>query len=382
MPECQPFLKRIFPASKFITIRAPEKPIMPFDPDDFEIQRGFFHEVRYDPNTKKPIPYKVEVIRAIPNSHSPFGRYLMSLEKKETAFFFNFDHFDRAKSSGYFSKRKVFQVTDPDELVFGNGHIGKAIVMPGGQIDHRTFAMIIRHEGYHAYNEWMRGKGFPTRFDYVIKPADGKEGILGTDQFYKKGIHAEEIHTFTKDFINKPVIAHHRETLALIRENAKRLPASLPQAEKYNRIRIEINSVLDEDSYITQLAGLKKVLEIHQQNLKEVEVELIKKIEGIKTPDLVFDETKKEKLILKTSNTKIQFNDINANDVMNRPQIPLRRIRSMRTYNRVMQDRVNEFHRFKRSIDAKGFFTANDYLEYKNRLSELSRLVYEVKVPE
>jgi hypothetical protein len=373
--DCRQYLKDIFSKSKPKPFYAPEKPTMQIDPEEIVVQKGKFEELSRDPVTGQVVKNEYEVLRAIPDPDTAFGRYVESLDRQGTAFFFSRNEADLESASGYFSRKKNFVVSDPDELVFGNGHFGKSIVVPLGQVDPREFQVTMMHEAFHAYGERLREKGISFRFNSYIMPGAGKGKILGTTRSYTSGMHAEEIHTYVKDFAFRSVIAHNRETLKMIEDRAKRFPRSLPKQKVYDQIRIAYDSVIDSSHFDDYSKMVKYVVSAQQANLSKVEIELLKLSRNKSLKNISFERARRGKLMLETADVKLVLNDLTFEKGKYSPLNAIRSVRQMRVYNRVLLDHVISLERFNAGIEAKGYFTANEYLELKKRLSKITRLV-------
>ena len=373
--DCRSILQKLFTRPDHQTIVASPKSTMKIDPETIKVQKGIIVEYHRDPITRQTVKTEYEVLRAVPDPETRFGRYVKSLDRQGTAFFFSKDHVELENSHGLFSRIKHFKVVDPDELIYGDGHFGKSIIVSMGQVDPKEFQVTLMHEAFHAYGERLREQGIQFRFNSMMVPGEARDSLLKSRKIYREGMHSEEIHTYVKDLVYQSVIAHNRETLRQIEQKAALFPSRMSKKDKYDRIRISFDSVMDSRILDDQAETLKEVLSIHEANLANVEKELIRLRAEKKNPNLIMSEEKKGKLLIETKDVKLFLENVSASKGILNPLEPLRKIREMRVYDRVLTDYVNELNAFVEPIRAKGYFTANEYLTLKDKMARLSKLV-------
>jgi hypothetical protein len=359
-------------------IHAKRKGVLQITPEDLQTQRGVFATGVKDPLTGKASIVNSPVVKIIPDLNTPLGRYANQLNKSGTGLFIDFEGFQKSSTSGYFSRLKDFRIIDPDELIFGNGHFGKAVVLPGGVVDNNEFVSTLMHEALHNKGETLREKGTSFRFNSVLRIGDEADSLQSASKGYEKFLHSEEVHTYTKDFINASIIAHNRETIKQIDEMMKKFPQNMKKSEKLDNIRINFDSVIDQRRFSNSHYQLNSIIKSHYENLKVIrkEIELYRSNRGlVKGSTLKIDRTNKNKLIIRNKDVSLTLLDVDAGEKRPNLVLTLRKINSMIFTDNVIKVKLEKIYNLKIKAEAKGYFTAAEYFQLKDEMGELSRVV-------
>jgi hypothetical protein len=372
--ECRTFLQNVFGGATPQRIQAPRKPGFEIDPSSIIAQEGIVKRVYRDPKTDELITEKFPAFRIFPDSKSKLGKYAASLGRMKTNLYIIRSGGPEMKSLGYFSTHVEFKVSDLELAEFGDHQLGKAVVLRGGQVNPVEFQSTVMHEGSHAHSQSIRDRGGATRFDSEIRAADGvdlKKAAYG----YEDYLHSEEVQTHVKDFTFTSVIAHNGDLMRMIDRQAKGIPDYLGKKKRFDRITISFDSVIDRSEFGIQYRDTLAIVESHRANVRTLENQINKSLKNPGSGGVKFTDGRKGKLLVQTPGMEMTFHDVAAIKGVRDPAYAMKKLRQMKVMDQLILERMARIKRLKDAAEAKGYFSANDYMEFKDELSKLNKIV-------
>jgi len=372
--ECRTFIQQVFGGPSYQRIEAPRKSGFEIDPSSIVAQDGIVKRVYRDPQTKKTITEKFPAFRILPDPKSKLGRYAERLSQRNTNLYIIRSGGPEMNSLGYFSTHVEFRVSDLEMPELGDHQLGKAVVIRGGSVDPMELQSTVMHEGFHAHTEAIREEGGATRFDSEFRATDGsrlKKPAFG----YEGYLHSEEVHTHVKDFTFASVIAQNGELMRMIDQKAKSMPDDLSLKKKFDKITITFDSVIDPNEFGIQYRNTFEIVESHRANVRAMENEINKSLKKRDQGKVQLTKGRKGKLLVKTPDIETTFQDLSAIKGTRDPGYALMRLRRMKVMDQLILERMQRINRLKVAAQAKGYFTANDYVQFKKELSALNKII-------
>lgn len=221
---------------------------------------------------------------------------------------------------------------------------------------------LLGHEAYHAKMQAKRARGEKDLFNSQFHSKTETGGI------YDQYVSSEEIHAWSKEFIQVAVTADHGKTVTAIRSRMKAMTDPLTDKEKMDRILLRSRSVISP-TYRKFIGEYRIVLEAHQaflgrmrQALESGEFKL--KFGGqnraiLETDDLVYQADN----FIKLPNGSADLFSIQ------------KELLELQKINSRLNRQIDIVSEMMSRADQQGTLTATEYVRLKNELSRFGSLV-------
>ena len=360
---CNGFLKGLFSSP---VIRAPEKPILQANVQELKYQDGIFETSR--PGVVVPFMSKL-----VPDQQTPLGRIAHTFEKKGTYLVFDELGLNALGANGYSAPTRSFRLLHNDEL-----YSGRIIAVKEEMLNTRDFQRILMHEALHDKGHRLRENKIPFQFNSTLL-AQPERQLFSNTSLYSRFMSHEEVRTYANNYVFNSIIAHNRKTLKLIQDQMSHLSVDLTKEQKLDQIRLTYDSIIDHEALLIGRTKAIGAIEDHLQNLDYLEAHMAKHRRSLVndsksmvrfnvakdgTPLVVHT----EKMRLTLHNVRIKNGSFDLKDVY-------AELAQMRNTNLVVKSKLEEIGNLIDRSHQKGYFTANEYLDLKNKAGELSKVM-------
>ena len=361
---------------KSIEIEAPQKLIRFQDSKNVLSEAGSYQVYKLNGNGQfEWKTYTGEKI--IPNKNTEIGRYADQMSKKGINVYFGDAELSERNSGGYSISNFQFYSSTQGTTT------GAAIVLPREMMGNRYFNSIIGHEAFHGIAAKNRlNNGAVSIFDGKIRAEKGINITSEEKSIYNKFMNFEEIHTYAKDLAQTATTAHARETMLNIEKAKAKLPKNLSDSEKLNRIHLTTSSVLNEERVDKGVQYLETVLSSTHSNVNLTDISELSELN-----------VREQKIIDKPSNyelsvknnlgiySNIRISEAEYKSLLNEKGLvdqqkflTLYQLRTQKLDALVLklQEKLDSIKNGIESARKKGYFTANEYIQFKKDLNELA----------
>ena len=356
-------------------IQAPEKGVLQVDSDQLITQNGVF----VNPITQTNGVSNDFMARVVPDSSTSLGRIARALEKNGTMLVFDDLGLEKLGGGGYFSANRRFRLFNEDPLKPDVEITSKVIALRESMLNTRNFQRIFMHEGLHYKGRMLRDAGIPYAFNSLFKATEGRS-LFSKSHLYQRLMHHEEVGAYANNFIFAPVKAHHRKTLQEIEKQMKLLPVRMEKQVKLKQVKIDFNSVIDEEAYQKHWSELSGILESHLKNIEYVDAHLSKYRRsfsgGEKSQLMIYAGRKGGPVVLETDKLHLTLWNVRVDE---NKTYDLNRVfgevAQMKETDQMVQSQIREINELVSRCRAKGHFTAEEYLQMKDRFAQLSKSI-------
>ncbi len=373
---CHQSVKKIFIQTDphdLPAVNAPRKPVLTTDPNLLKTQDGVFVTLKTptDPSTWTDF-----MARVVPDRNTPLGRVALSLEKKSTYLLFDDLGLEKMGGGGYSANSRRFRLFDPDWEVYGSMDVGRVIALRETMMNTRNFQRILMHEGLHNKGKTLRDLGIEFDFNSSFGARDGKT-LYSESPLYQKTMHHEEVRAYANNYVFASVVAHHRETLKVIEKQNALLPEAMPKSVKMKKVKLNYESVIDEAARIKHRKEITDMIENHQMNLDYVRAHLNKwrrSFSGGEKANLQFMiRGEGEGIVIQTEKMYMTLHNVRVRNGKYDVAKIFDEVEKMRRKNIEVRNRLAASEELIESCSKKGYFTAEEYLELKNRMGGISQ---------
>ena len=118
------------------------------------------------------------------------------------------------------------------------------------------------------------------------------------------------------------------------------------------------------------------MIESHESNLKRVEFELLRWIRNQgRNSNLTFQSGTKNGLLLETKEIRFFLPEIRGVESTSTIKTALKKVHEMKVIDRTLKKKLKEIEEVRIQAAQKGYFNAEEYLKWKDQLSDLSGVV-------
>lgn len=356
-------------------IQAPEKDVLRVNPDQLITQNGVFANAI----TKSTEVSNDFMAKVVPDPNTSLGRIAITLEKNGTMLVFDDLGLEKMGGGGYFSAQRRFRLFNEDLYEPDLEITSKVIAMRESMLNTRNFQRIYMHEGVHYKGRMLRDAGIDYPFNSMFKAKEGRT-LFSRSHLYERLMHHEEVRAYANNFVFAPVKAHNRKTLQEIEKQVKLLPARMEKRVKLKQIRIDFNSIIDEEAYQKHWYEISGILESHLKNIDYIDAHLSKYRRSLSGGDqsklTIYAGRKGDPIVLESEKLHLTLWNVRAGENksydLNRV---IAEVAQMRNTDKMVQNQVIEINDLVTRCRAKGHFTAEEYLQMKDRFARLSKSI-------
>ncbi len=378
--DCYQSMSKIFQDPKnnphhLPIIQAPSKDYFVVHKSFLKSESGYFVQKHHNPAFTVGYP----IGRVIPDPKTSLGRVALALNKNKTQLIFSDVELDLMGAGGYFNKERHFRISSDDYFEPDIDYVGKVIALRETNLNTPNFTRIMMHEMVHYKGKLLNDAGIQYPFNSVLR-SKPERTLFSKNPLYSKYMHHEEVRAYSNNFVFMTLKSHHRKTLQMIEAQAKLLPEKMPRFEKMKQIRLDYHSIVDSGSLEKYKGEILNVLESHSKNVDYIQAHVNKhrrSLVGGAPSELTIVATKPgtpvvletEKLYLTLSNVKVKPNrgyDLN--------EINLELAR-MSEINQSVKSQIEEIDGLLKSAENKGYFSAQQYIELKNKMAKLTKSI-------
>ncbi len=221
---------------------------------------------------------------------------------------------------------------------------------------------LIGHEAYHAKMQVKRARGEKDLFNSQFHSKTDTGGI------YDQYVSSEELHAWSKEFMQVAVKSDHSKTMTLIRDRMKSLPDHLSDGEKMSQIRIQSKSVITP-AYRKFIGEYQLVLEAHQAFVGRMR-------QALESGEFKLKFNDQQRVILETEDLVYQADNFTKlpNGSADLYSIQKELVELQKVNHRLNQQ-IDIVSEIMNRADLQGSMTAGEYIELKNQLSRFGSFV-------
>jgi len=221
---------------------------------------------------------------------------------------------------------------------------------------------LLGHEAYHARMQAKRARGEKDLFNSQFHSKTESGGL------YDQYVSSEEIHAWSKEFIQVAVKSDHSKTVKLIRDRMHSLPGHLAESEKLNLIRIKSDSVISP-SYQKFIGEYQLVLEAHQAFVGRMR-------QALETGQFKLKFSDQQRVILETEELVFQADNFSKLPNGSADLFAIRKeLADLHRINNQLSQKVETVSAIMQRASREGSMTASEYILLKNELSRFGGLV-------
>lgn len=221
---------------------------------------------------------------------------------------------------------------------------------------------LIGHEAYHAKMQAKRARGERDLFNSQFHSKTDTGGI------YDLYVSSEELHAWSKEFIQVAVKSNHSKTMALIRDRMKTFPDHLAEADQLKRIRIQTSSVISP-GYRKFMGEYQLVLEAHQAFVGRMR-------QALESGEFKLKFSDQQRVILETEDLVYQADNFTKLPNGSADLFAIRReLVELQAINYRLNRQIEIVSEMMSRAEQQGSMTAAEYIELKNQLSRFGSFV-------